>query len=211
VDRAPDHVSAYQLTFEPGTALHARLEEGSIERLDEEQELAFFQSTRRLLAEAGLEPYEVSNFSLIGQECRHNVNYWENGPYVGVGPSAVSKLDRTRFGNPRSLGPWRAAVAAGRFPAAWEETPAPAVRLGESWWLGLRTRRGLSPAEALQRSGFEGPDPVVGVARTLESQGFLEREGARYRLTPRGWPVADAVARRLLEACAGAGATPPRE
>jgi len=204
----PDHVSAYQLTYEPGTPLHAQLEAGGFQRLSEDEELAFFELTHGQLAAAGYEGYEVSNFALFGQQCVHNLNYWSNGPYLGIGPSAVSKVGDTRFGNPRSLPTWRAAVASGRFPAAWEETPTPAVRLGETWWLGLRTRAGVDPSAARRSAGWVGPDPTAGEVEALERQGFLERDGTRLRLTRRGWPVADAVARRLLAACDPA-ASPP--
>jgi len=201
----PDHVSAYQLTYEDGTPLTAQLRAGAFARLDEAQELAFFTRTHERLAAAGLEAYEVSNFSTNGQRCLHNENYWANGPYVGIGPSAVSHLEHTRFGNPRSIVPWRAAVESGRFPASWEETPEPPVRLGETWWLGLRTRGGVDPAEALERSGLPGADPTVAERRALVAQGLLEVDAGRTRLTPRGWPLADAVARRLLEACGARG------
>jgi oxygen-independent coproporphyrinogen-3 oxidase len=204
----PDHVSAYQLTYEEGTALTARLHAGELARLSEDEELAFFEATHARLEAAGYRAYEISNFSLPGQECAHNVGYWRNEPYVGIGPSAVSKLGATRFGNPRSLGPWRAALAAGRFPAAWEETPAPLVRLGETWWLGLRTRAGVRPEHALRTSGWRGPDPTEGVRAELAAQGFLERGAVGERLTARGWPVADAIARRLILACAAAGGAP---
>lgn len=197
----PDHVSAYQLTYEPGTPLHAELESGGFQRLAEDEELAFFERTHGLLAAAGYEGYEVSNFALSGQQCLHNLNYWANGPYLGIGPSAVSKVGDTRFGNPRSLPTWRSAVQSGRFPAAWEETPSPAVRLGETWWLGLRTRAGVDPAEACRRAGWTGPDPSAAERAALAGLGFLELAGSRVRLTPRGWPVADAIARRLLAAC----------
>jgi coproporphyrinogen III oxidase-like Fe-S oxidoreductase len=117
----------------------------------------------------------------------------------------VSKLGATRFGNPRSLGPWRAALAAGRFPAAWEETPDAAVRLGETWWLGLRTRAGVEPERARCAVGWTGPDPTAHVRAELRGQGFLERVASGERLTARGWPVADAIARRVIAACSTSG------
>lgn len=200
----PDHVSAYQLTYEEGTPLTARLRAGEFQRLDEEHERAFFELTHERLSAAGYEAYEVSNFSSSGQQCLHNLNYWENGPYLGLGPSAVSKIGPTRFGNPRSILPWRQALQAGRFPASWEETPSEGARLGETWWLGLRTRTGVEPATACQRAGFEGADPTADLCRMLVEQGFLETSADGYRLTERGWPVADAVARRFLEVCSRA-------
>jgi oxygen-independent coproporphyrinogen-3 oxidase len=200
----PDHISAYQLTYEKGTPLAARVDARELVRLDEGQELAFFELTHGLLKSAGYEGYEVSNFCLSGQQCVHNVNYWMNGPYLGIGPSAVSKLGPTRFGNPRSIAPWRQAIDNGRFPAAWEETPEPSSRLGETWWLGLRMRAGVVPASAFRAAGFDGPDPTIDLRTELVDQGFLEEENGRFHLSARGWPVADAVARRFLAACTGA-------
>jgi oxygen-independent coproporphyrinogen-3 oxidase len=209
-DLAPEHVSAYQLTYEDGTSIYSWREEGRLDRLSEDLELAFFQAAHRRLEARGYRAYEVSNFSLSGNECSHNINYWRNGTYVGIGPSAVSKLGVTRFGNPRQLAAWRQALAAGRFPASWEETPDEGTRLGETWWLGLRTREGLSAGEARIRAGLgEGCDPTAELAADLLSRGVLERaEGERLRLSARGWPLADAVARRFLAACAGARGEP---
>ena len=200
----PDHVSAYQLTFEEGTPLATRVAEGSLCRLSEEQELAFFERTGALLAGGGLESYEISNFSTSGQQCLHNINYWSNGPYVGIGPSAVSKIGSTRFGNPRSLPAWLAAVASDRFPAAWEETPEPPTRLAETWWLGLRTRAGVEPTAARDAAGLalaDRDDPALDLAQSLVGEGFLEHAAGRFRLSERGWPLADAVAGRFFAAC----------
>lgn len=199
LDSRPGHVSAYQLAYEKGTLMTRWKEEGRLPILDEDAELAFFGATNRILSERGYEVYEISNFALKNQQCRHNEAYWRNDPYVGIGPSAVSQVGGTRFGNPRSLHQWRRVVESGEFPAAWEETLAPAERLGETWWLGLRTRRGVDPEQARNTAGLDGSeDPALGRARQLEEQGLLERMGGCYRLTPRGWPLADAVAASFL-------------
>src|SRR5688572_25754761 len=100
----PDHLSAYNLAFEEGTPFQKWLEQGRLERLPDEVELELLQRTRTRLRAAGLEPYEISNYARAGHHCRHNVNYWRNGDYLGVGPSAVSKVGTTRQGNVRSIG-----------------------------------------------------------------------------------------------------------
>ena len=205
LDLRPDHVSAYALAFESGTLMSAWMEDGRLEPLPEGLDLAFFQATRDLLVERGYEAYETSNFALSGQRCRHNELYWRNEPYVGIGPSAVSRVDRARFGNPRSVGAWRQAVEAGRFPASWEEVLTPVERLGESWWLGLRTADGVDPERARAGAGLDAADdPTEGIAAGLAGHGLLERTGGRWRLTERGRPLADAVARRFLEGCGAA-------
>ena len=212
LDQAPEHLSAYNLTFEEETRFKRWLDEGVLERADEDLELDLFHTARRVLAERGYGAYEISNFSLKGEECAHNLNYWHNGPYVGIGPSAASKVGNRRFCNPRSLGAWRRAVERGQDATGWSEELAPAQRLGETWWLGLRLAQGLSAAEALERAGLEvspyaggsspapdspGSDPES-MAERLVEQGLLERTGQRYRLSARGLPLADAVAREFL-------------
>ncbi|HED64214.1 MAG TPA: radical SAM family heme chaperone HemW [Planctomycetes bacterium] len=200
LDLSPSHLSAYSLAFEEGTALTHELETGRLEPLDEDLALDFFLETRAHLAARGLSPYEVSNFATPDHQCAHNVNYWRNGEYVGLGPGAVSKLGATRFGNPRSVSRWRRSVETDSFPASWEETPTALQRLGETWWLGLRTSEGVEPSRALERSGCAlDPDPALREARELESQGLLVRRGGSFSLSPRGLPLADAVSRRFLQ------------
>ena len=203
LDLGPDHVSAYSLAFEEGTSFTRWLREGRIERLDEDQELAFFLATRARLEDHGLDAYEVSNFSSLDQQCAHNVNYWRNGPYAGIGPSAVAKSGWRRAGNPRSLVRWQAAVEAGRPATEWEETLEPLARLGETWWLGLRLAAGVDAAEARGTSGWEAPpeatDPAARLAATLEAEGWLEqpRPGC-WALSSRGLPLADRISARFL-------------
>jgi len=200
MDAGPDHVSAYNLTFEEGTAFEQWRRSGKLEPQAEELELEFFWRTRALLEERGYDAYEISNFALNGRLCKHNLNYWENGPYVGLGPSAVGKVGQKRMGNPRSYEKWSARIRADEWPAfEWEETLEPAARLGETWWLGLRTRDGIDPARARETAGLgKLPDPCLAVADDLCRKELLVLEGSRYRLTRKGLPLADAIARQFL-------------
>jgi oxygen-independent coproporphyrinogen-3 oxidase len=194
----PDHFSAYNLTFEEDTPFSRWLESGRIRKTSEQVELEMFDLTRQVAAEHAYGAYEISNYALSGEECRHNVNYWHNGPYLGLGPSAVSKVGSTRWGNPRSISAWRRCVCADG-PATWSETPEPRARLAETWWLGLRLSEGVDPARARRTAGFvEGGDPALAIAEGLGHRGFLERRGPCWRLSQRGLPLADAVAREFL-------------
>jgi len=195
----PDHLSCYALTFEEGTLFTRWLKEGRIQRIPEEEELELFRITRSQTASRGYGAYEISNFALNGHECRHNLNYWRNGPYVGVGPGAASYLSGVRFGNPRALEAWRRAVVGGGDPTAWSEKLEPAHRLSETWWLGLRLAEGLDPAEAREKAGF-GPaeDPCLREAKRLSEEGLLAENGGRWRLTERGVELADAISAQLL-------------
>src|SRR5262249_39482966 len=85
---------------------------------------------------------------------------------------------------------------------AWRDSPEPATRLAETWWLGLRLAEGLTPAEARERAGFaEEDDPALPIAERLRDEGLLEADdrGQRYRLTSRGLALADHVAKRFLQ------------
>ena len=200
LELGPEHLSAYNLTFEEETLFRRWLEEGRLEKLPEERELAFFESTRSRLRAAGLLPYEISNFARSGLQCQHNVNYWHNGPYLGIGPSAVSKLGTSRFGNVKAIGGYTRRIREEGQARAWSETPEPQARLAETWWLGLRLAEGLSPAEARLRAQLpaDEPDPTAPVLERLLHDGLIEPVGERWRLSERGLPLADHVAKRFL-------------
>ena len=199
LDLAPDHLSAYNLAFEEGTLFKHQLDRGELQRAPEEVELAMFEATRSVLSARGYDGYEVSNFSLSGRHCAHNINYWHNGDYVGLGPSAVSKLGWRRFGNTKNLEAYRRGAAEST--ETWDETLEPAARLGETWWLGLRLMGGVEPEAARARSGA-GPVEARAaeqLARRMQDLGLLEERSGSYRLTRSGLPVADAVAREFLD------------
>lgn len=204
LDLRPEHFSAYNLTFEEETLFRRWLEEGRIQKLPDEAELEFLAATRELAGRRGYAAYEVSNFASIGRECRHNLNYWRNGAYLGLGPSAVSKIACSRLGNTRGIGAYAKAMRDGGSAITWEDAPSAPVRLAESWWLGLRLSEGVDPDEARLRAGSDGPDTAIAVARELEGHGLLAESSGRYRLTDRGLPLADEVARQFLRAARAA-------
>lgn len=196
----PQHLSAYNLTYEPGTELAKWREQGRVQALGEEAELELFELTGELLARHGYERYEISNFSLPGHRCEHNLNYWRNGDYVGLGPSAVSFSGGVRRGNPRSLERWARRVAGGEDAGDWRESLDPLGRLAETWWLGLRLSDGVEPGRARSAARWTDPlDPCERLAAELASEGWLERRAPdAYRLTARALPLADAIARKFL-------------
>lgn len=198
----PDHLSAYNLTFEEDTRFKRWLDRGRLERSPEEVELTMFETTRRLTAEHGLDAYEISNHARPDEECAHNIGYWRNGAYVGIGPGAVSKVGHSRAGNPRGIAPYLRRVAAEGHATHWREDPGPAARLAETWWLGLRLAAGVDPEEARSTAGAddEAAAAAVLLAEELQGHDLLERlPSGAYKLTRRGLPLADAVAKRFLE------------
>lgn len=200
LDLGPDHLSAYNLTFEEDTAFRRWLDDGTLPKPVEEVELAFFTSTRERLAARGYGAYEISNFARNGLVAHHNVNYWCNGAYLGVGPSAVSKVGVVRGGNVKSVGDYVRRVRELGDARVWEEAPSALDRLRETWWLGLRLAEGLTATEARDRADFdESADPLEAVAVRLAADGLLERRGDRFVLSSTGLPLADWVARKFLD------------
>lgn len=197
----PDSFSAYNLTFEEGTTFHRWRDQGRLENHPEEAELEMFHEARSASARRGYEAYEVSNYCLSGRQCGHNVNYWENGTYLGIGPSAVSKVGQTRSGNTRSLGAYRKQLAETGAPTAWQETLTPPHRLGETWWLGLRMTAGLLPERAAQTADCTDPAArkrATDLAEKFVEQGLLEKRGEHFTLSAKGIPLADAIAAEFL-------------
>ena len=192
------HLSCYALTFEAGTEFHARLRAGRMSRAEERIDLAMFRFTERKLRHAGLERYEISNFAVPGEECKHNLNYWRNGAYAGYGAGSFSYLGGRRSSNERHLGRYAEAVmAAGHATVFEERLPAPdAAR--ETLVFGLRTRHGADLEVIRVRHGIDlGPALSPTLARLVKA-GYLAVEGSQVRLARRGWRVADAVAGELL-------------
>lgn len=200
LDLGPDHVSAYNLTFEEDTAFRRWLDDGTLPKAPEELELAFFEVTHADLTARGYAPYEISNFARSNRFAQHNVNYWHNGPYLGIGPSAVSKVGTVRGGNVKSVGDYLRRIDERGDARVWEEAPSALDRLRETWWLGLRLADGLSPAEARQRAAFDGTtDPLEPIAECLLADALLVKRGDRYALSPTGLPLGDWVARKFLD------------
>lgn len=193
-----DHLSCYGLTYEPGTALHERWRNGAIERVPVELEAEMYELAIDRLADAGLCQYEISNFARPGCECRHNLAYWHNRPYLGLGPSAAGFVGGLRYRNVPDTAAYVQAIQAGR--SAWVETEQLSLerRARETIMLELRLNEGVPRREFARRFGH---DPVAwfddATRRHLEL-GTLAVDGEAMRLTRAGRLLADSVAADFL-------------
>ena len=193
----PDHLSCYALIFEAGTEFFARRAAGTLRAAGERSELAMFRWTARRLLRAGLPRYEISNFARPGRECRHNLNYWSNGSYVGFGAGAFSFVQGERLGNDRHLGRYAARVHARGDAIVSREALDGWAAARETIVLGLRTAVGVDLAQVSARFGVDAGRHYATLIRRLERGGFV-RSGGRLRLARRGWRVADTVAAAFL-------------
>jgi coproporphyrinogen III oxidase-like Fe-S oxidoreductase len=186
----PDHVSAYALTVEPGTALAAAVRRGATRAPDDGDQARRFTRADECLHAAGFQWYEVSSWARDDQaRCRHNLGYWRSHDWWGIGPGAHSHVAGVRWWNVRRPADYALALREGRSPAAGHEVLTAQERALEAVMLGLRMRGGLAVA-SLSEAG----------ARAAEVQAALGRAviaGERVELTRKGRLFADAVAREL--------------
>lgn len=186
----PDHVSAYALVVEDGTRLGRQVARGVV-RAPEDDDLADrYERADDLLTTAGLTWYEISNWARPGHACRHNLGYWRDGNWWGIGPGAHSAVGGVRWWNRKHPTGYADRLAAGQSPAQGREVLTADQRNMERLMLGLRLAEGL-PLASLPASG----------ARALVSEGLLAAPAAargRAVLTRPGRLVADGVVRRLL-------------
>jgi oxygen-independent coproporphyrinogen III oxidase len=191
---APDHVSTYVLTFEEGTAYTRAMNEGRLSPPDEERDLAHLGLACETLSRAGYRRYEVSNHAKPGEESRHNLGYWRDGQWLGLGAGAHSMVAGRRWKNVDDPAEYVARVRAGGAAEAWSERPTPRQRVLEGLMMGLRLLdEGVDLAALARRHGI---DPRVEHAEALarhEAAGFLVRRGDRLLCTPRGLEVLNRV------------------
>ncbi len=195
---APEHLSAYNLTYEPGTPLHARKLKGTIAPVDEDTELQMLQLARDRLAHAGYLAYEISNYAKPGRQCRHNLLYWNGGSYLGLGPAAASHLDGLRFRNLPDLPLWEQSILKHAIPATDIESLSPLRRAGELAMLQLRLATGVNYAHFLAQTSFDPRYLWPDLLPRLQQLALIDLDAAGFRLTPKGINVADSVAAEFL-------------
>jgi oxygen-independent coproporphyrinogen-3 oxidase len=187
-----DHVSAYALVVEAGTALARRVARGELPAPDDDVLAERYEQIDAALSAAGLAWYEVSNWAVsVESRCRHNLGYWSGGNWWGAGPGAHSHVGGVRWWNLKHPARYAAALAAGCSPAAGRETLTSEQRYTEQVMLGLRLADGL-PLQVLDVPGRAAVDRACadGLATKIS--------GDRLTLTLRGRLLTDTVVRTLL-------------
>ena len=210
----PEHLALYCLTLEEGTPLHAQVVQGQLPSPDPDLAADMYEVADEMLAEAGYRQYEISNWSLPGYECAHNLVYWRNRPYVGLGAGAHSSSDGQRWWNvlpaptyiDRLTSPRPQEDHRGGQSVPW---PSPAVEggeiinrqleMGETMMLGLRlVREGVAETDFRQRFGVSLWEVYGDVIRDLTGAGLLVWDKTRLRLSQRGRLLGNQVFARFL-------------
>jgi oxygen-independent coproporphyrinogen-3 oxidase len=185
-----DHVSAYALVVEDGTALARRVRRGELPAPEDDVLAVRYELLDAKLAAAGFTWYEVSNWSRPGGECRHNLGYWDGGQWWGAGPGAHGYVDSTRWWNVKHPNAYAEMLARGELPILGSEELTVLERHTEDVMLRVRLRAGLPLA-------LLGAEERLR-AETIRGDGLLAQQDDALVLTDRGRLLADAVVRQLL-------------
>lgn len=177
----PDHLSVYQLTIEPSTRLESQLARGELALPPEDDLTAMDDRAELLLSGAGFERYEVSNWSREGRRCRHNLRYWDDSPYLGLGCGGVSFLRGWRIERIKAPAYYQKAIQQGRSPVVFAERRGLDGALKDHLMMGLRVKGGVNWKHLSQR--YPGLDRA-------QLQTFFERlPAAWWRVTPEGYEL----------------------
>ncbi|MGC9454405.1 MAG: radical SAM family heme chaperone HemW [Phycisphaerae bacterium] len=190
---APQHLSCYALSFAPGTPLEADLRAGRVSEAEDSVQRRQYEAARAAAVQAGLNQYELSNFARDGRECVHNITYWKNRPYAGIGPAAASYIDTVRSTNTPGLENYVRSLLCGEDPPASTERLRGRTRAAEAVMLALRMTQGIDRDEFKSTYGL---DVVEGFPRTVSrycADGYLLVTPQRIRLAPRAYFVADTI------------------
>ncbi len=190
---SPTHLSCYGLIVEEGTKMSRMVESGAWQLPDEETERDMYELCRSVLSRHGFFQYEISNFSLPGFACRHNLDCWQRKEYLGLGSAACGFVGSVRFENPPGLDDYLKGKPA-------EETViSPSEARFESMMLGLRMTEGVSNADFAARHGMSIQAAFGEKLNKPLAQGLVEWSGDCLRLTRRGMDVQNAVLVELMD------------
>ena len=193
----PDHISAYNLTFEEGTVFFTEMKRGRIRPLESDEQADMYNAVRSELPRRGYGMYEISNYARPGHECRHNLTYWGGETYLGIGAGAHNfardGAGGRRWWNERAPARYVTLATETGLAETGSEIVEPRTAMGEFVFLNLRMRSGFALEDFAARFGT-GFDEVFGSRSALLFEGgLLERREARIRLTDRGLELADSI------------------
>ncbi len=196
--KKPSHISAYGLTIEPATSFFKLQQRGLLSLPHEETQLEMFQATIEIFSSAGLVQYEISNFARPGFECRHNLNYWDNGEYLGLGAGASSYLNGERFKNTNLPSRYIREVQAKGSAVESTEKLDLLHAMGETIMLGLRRLKGIPIEEFENRFQISFQKVYGKVIDPLLEEGLITLNQNRMALSREGIFLADSVILNFL-------------
>lgn len=192
------HISAYSLIWEEGTAFYASLLENRLQQLDEAIELEMYHFTMDYLKSKGYNHYEISNYALDNYRCNHNIIYWKNQNYLGLGAGAHSHIKGRRFSNEIAIEGYIDRVQNGKSPIVEEVSLTREDEISETMFLGLRMLEGIKISDFIQRFGVSPGDIYGDRLLKLVEQDLLEISNDRIKLTKKGLDLGNVVFSEMI-------------
>ena len=192
------HFSAYSLIIEPKTVFYIMLNKGKLSLPGEDAEASMYEYVMERLTKAGYQQYEISNFAKAGYESRHNLVYWNNEEYYGLGAGAHGYLNGVRYHNHGPLKKYMNAIKENRKPIIEQITVSLKEKMEEEMFLGLRKMEGVSPQAFQQKFSQDIQDVFGDTLNRMVSDGLLEISEGRIKLTQSGKLMGNEVFQAFL-------------
>jgi oxygen-independent coproporphyrinogen-3 oxidase len=194
----PDHLAIYQLSIDPGSRFAEQIEQGRLRLPDDDQVATMAENSLATMAAGPLDRYEISNYARPGRRCRHNLIYWHNGSYLGLGAGAVSNWAGLRIRNTPDPALYQQRLRAGE--PAWQEGEAlpRQASFRETVIMGLRLMEGVAAADLRERFDLDFADYYGENLRKMRRRRLLEFSNGRWRLTEAALPFANQVLAELV-------------
>ena len=197
------HLSCYNLILDEKSAFPARLQELGLSEKSDDEARRFWDTTVEILDKAGFEHYEISNFSLPGYGCRHNIRGWKGYEYHGIGAAAHSCIAGARFANISAVTEYVQSMEKGESPVIFSEELEPEERARECAVFWLRLAEGIGEKEFQARTGFDFRNLFSPKIKSMLSAGYLEKKTdcageSHIKVADEYYPLLDAVLVELL-------------
>jgi len=194
----PEHVSVYLLEVKKGTKLERLIRRGVVDAPDDDEAAEMYEDLCSTLDRAGYVHYEISNFAREGYFSRHNLKYWEDKIYVGIGPAAHGMTGRHRYAHFADLGEYCRALEIGSLPCESLTDLTPWTRFKDALIMGARLVEGLDLERHGRRYGVNPREYIEETVRDLRDAGLFRIEGNMFVLTPRGRLLSNLIFERWL-------------
>ena len=194
-----DHLSLYNLTIKPGTEYHNKYKRGKLKLLTEDEEFDMYNWAINYLEDNGFEHYEIANFAHPHKRSEHNLIYWQNKPYLGVGAGAYSFIRGYRYMNYEEPARYIKEVTSGKSTIEDGEKLSLRKRMIETIILGLRTKDGVIYKKFKKRFKVDINNTFHKQIKKLVNLGLLQRDDNRIKLTRKGIFLADTVFREFVD------------
>lgn len=198
IELEPEHISAYSLIIEEGTPFYRLYEEDKLELPSEEEEREMYKVTKEILNKAGYLQYEISNYSKIGMECKHNIVYWQLKDYLGVGSSSASYIENQRLTNTPVIEEYIKNINEGNYSGIESHYNSIEENIEEYMFLGLRMIQGVNKKIFKEKFGISVEEIYKDIIEKYVKFGFLVNSQEHLYLSPKGIEVSNAIMSEFL-------------